>query len=91
MLAYLSCQAIIVVRHPPFTKTGTVYTTVPYFFAVCPGGEGAVLKTVGPKGLAGSNPVYGVLGIWCNGSTKDFDSVGTGSNPVIPAFHSSNG
>lgn len=29
-------------------------------FAVCPGGEGAVLKTVGLKGLAGSNPVYGV-------------------------------
>ena len=27
--------------------------------AVCPGGEGAVLKTVGLKGLAGSNPVYG--------------------------------
>ena len=29
-------------------------------YAVCPGGEGAVLKTVGLKGLAGSNPVYGV-------------------------------
>ena len=28
--------------------------------AVCPGGEGAVLKTVGLKRLAGSNPVYGV-------------------------------
>lgn len=27
----------------------------------CPGGEGAVLKTVGPKGLAGSNPVLSVL------------------------------
>lgn len=27
--------------------------------AACPGGEGAVLKTVGLKGLAGSNPVYG--------------------------------
>ena len=39
MLAYLSCQAIIVVRHLLFTKTGTVNTTVPYFFAVCPGGE----------------------------------------------------
>lgn len=25
--------------------------------AACPGGEGAVLKTVGPRGLAGSNPV----------------------------------
>lgn len=29
-------------------------------YAVCPGGEGAVLKTVGCKRLAGSNPVYGV-------------------------------
>ena len=28
-------------------------------YAVCPGGEGAVLKTVGLKGLAGSNPVHG--------------------------------
>ena len=28
-------------------------------YAVCPGGEGAVLKTVGLKGLAGSNPVNG--------------------------------
>ena len=28
-------------------------------YAVCPGGEGAVLKTVGSKGLAGSNPVRG--------------------------------
>lgn len=27
--------------------------------AVCPGSEEAVLKTVGPKGLAGANPVYG--------------------------------
>ena len=36
-------------------------------FAVCPGGEGAVLKTVGCKRLAGSNPVYGVyLWITCN-------------------------
>ncbi len=28
-------------------------------YAVCPGGEGAVLKTVGLFGLAGSNPVCG--------------------------------
>lgn len=31
------------------------------FFAVCPGGEEAVSKTVGRKRLAGSNPVYGVV------------------------------
>ena len=24
-------------------------------------------------------------GLWCNGSTTDFDSVGMGSNPVSPA------
>ena len=29
--------------------------------AVCPGGEGVVLKTISPKGLAGSNPVYGAI------------------------------
>lgn len=26
---------------------------------MCPGGEGAVLKTVASKGVAGSNPVHG--------------------------------
>ena len=31
-------------------------------YAVCPGGEGAVLKTVGPKGLACSNRVHGAFG-----------------------------
>lgn len=30
-------------------------------YAVCPGGEEAVLKTVGLKGLAGSNPVCGAI------------------------------
>ena len=45
-------------------------------FAVCPGGEGAVLKTVGCKRLAGSNPVYGVYlylhlaGYYCNSSGR---------------------
>ena len=33
----------------------------PYYYAVCPGGEEAVLKTVGLKGLAGSNPVHGAI------------------------------
>ena len=28
-------------------------------YAICPGGEGAALKAVGLKGLAGSNPVDG--------------------------------
>lgn len=31
--------------------------------AVCPGGEGAVLKIVGLKGLARSNRVHGVYGL----------------------------
>ena len=31
--------------------------------AVCPGGEGAVLKIVGLKGLARSNRVHGVCGM----------------------------
>ena len=35
-------------------------------YAVCPGGEGAVLKTVGCKRLAGSNPVHGV----CSNKSK---------------------
>ena len=30
-------------------------------YAVCPGGEGAVLKTVGRKRFAGSNPVHGAI------------------------------
>ena len=32
-------------------------------YAVCPGGEEAVLKTVELKGFAGSNPVHGANGI----------------------------
>ena len=36
-------------------------------YAVCPGGEGADLKSVGLKGLAGSNPVHGAkYGIYKN-------------------------
>ena len=55
----------------------------PYYYAVCPGGEGAVLKTVGLKGLAGSNPVhgaiYGVIGEVintpdCGSGMRRFDS-----------------
>ena len=32
-------------------------------YAACPGGEGADLKSVDPKGFAGSNPVCGVVRI----------------------------
>ena len=31
-------------------------------YAACPGGEEAVLKTVGLKGLVGSNPMRSVIG-----------------------------
>ena len=38
-----------------------------FYYAVCPGGEGAVLKTVGPKGLAGSNPIRAVSSVRSTG------------------------
>ena len=40
---------------------------------MCLGGEGAVLKTVGPKGLAGSNPVHGAIYNLsaCGGTRRD--------------------
>ena len=34
-----------------------------FYFAVCPGGEGAGLNPVGRKWLAGSNPVCGVVSL----------------------------
>ena len=33
-------------------------------YAACPGGEDAVLKTVDPKGFAGSNPVCSADSKW---------------------------
>ena len=59
-----------------------------YVYAACPGGEEAVLKTVGSKGLAGSNPVRSVLGDWCNGITSDSESEDIGSIPVLPVYAS---
>ena len=38
-----------------------------HLFAVCPGGEGAVLKTVGRKRFVGSNPMHGAI---ISGSSK---------------------
>ena len=32
-----------------------------FIYAVCPGGEGAVLKTVGRNWLVGSNPMGGAI------------------------------
>ena len=53
---------------------------------MCPGGEEAVLKTVGLKGLAGSNPVhgaiYGVIGEVIN--TPDCGSGMHGFDSHIP-------
>ena len=50
---------------------------------MCPGGEGAVLKTVGPKGLAGSNPVHGVK-TSCSKGLRGWSAkpVFVGSNPT---------
>lgn len=55
-------------------------------YAVCPGGEGAVLKTVGLKGLAGSNPVHGAIyrGITQRLEWGAYISLVVGSNPTSP-------
>ena len=47
-IANLSCRFIPLYRFKSYTRR----------YAVCPGGEGVVLKTIGCKRLAGSNPVY---------------------------------
>lgn len=41
---------------------------------MCLGGEEAVLKTVGPTGLAGSNPVHGAMYMVQLVSTSDCGS-----------------
>ena len=45
---------------PPGVYSPCRFESYTLRYAVCPGGEGAALKTVGCKRLAGSNPVYGV-------------------------------
>ena len=43
----------------------------PNYYVVCPGGEEAVLKTVGPKGLASSNLVHdAIIRVWRNRYTQ---------------------
>ena len=53
--------------------------------AVCPGSEEAVLKTVGPKGLAGANPVYGAYR-WMSriGIAADCKSVASALGVQVP-------
>ena len=53
--------------------------------AVCPGGEGAVLKTVGLKRLAGSNPVCGDYR-WMSriGNAADCKSVASALGVQVP-------
>ena len=53
----------------------------------------APLRSAQNRGLPDLvRPACGVLGIWCNGSTRNFDFLGIGSTPVIPVmFHSSKG
>lgn len=58
--------------------------------AVCPGGEGAVLKTVGRKRLVGSNPMYCAMGVYSSkdeGQSVKLLSVGwLGSIPRTPTI-----
>jgi hypothetical protein len=49
----------------------------------CPGGEGAVLKTVGANALAGSNPVASVKGLG-HGDQLVSKTKGAGSIPATP-------
>lgn len=50
------------VNHVSFDPSGfDTLSTHQIEYAVCPGGEGAALKAVGLKGLAGSNPVDGAI------------------------------
>ena len=53
---------------------------------MCPGGEGAVLKTVGLKGLVGSNPVHGAIyrEITQRLEWGAYISLVVGSNPTFP-------
>lgn len=53
-----------------------------FYFAACPGGEGAVLKTVGPKGLAGSNPVCSVVTMADLAMQRIVVPPYVGSNPI---------
>ena len=52
-IANLSCRFLSLYRFTSCTRR----------YAVCPGGEGAVLKIVGLKGLARSNRVHGACGM----------------------------
>lgn len=52
------------------------------FYAACLGGEEAVLKTVGPKGLARSNRVCSVVTMADLVMQWIVDPPYTGSNPV---------
>lgn len=57
-----------------------------FYFAACPGGEGAVLKTVGPKGLAGSNPVCSAVAVADLVMQRIVVPPYVGSNPISHLF-----
>ena len=44
-------------------------------------------KLLGGDSRAGSNPAFGTSAEWCSGSTRDFGSLGPGSNPGSAATH----
>lgn len=57
-------------------------TLLPFTLLYVRVGEGAVLKTVGPKGLAGSNPVYSVVTMANLAMQRIVVSPYMGSNPI---------
>ena len=56
-------------------------------YAVCPGGEEAVLKIVGCKRLAGSNPVHSAIYVESGSSFFDMSSVDVLTLTVLAAFN----
>ena len=44
-------------------------------------------KLLGGDSRAGSSPAFGTSAEWCSGSTRDFGSLGPGSNPGSAATH----
>lgn len=67
---------------PVLQTGGCRFKSYSGYHAACPGGEGAVLKTVGGKTFAGSNPVCSAkISVSSNGRTTVSKIVYLGSNP----------
>lgn len=55
------------VRVPSLYLGGRGFKSYFSYHVMCPGGEGAVLKTVGRKRFAGSNPVHNAMLAYSSG------------------------